>query len=202
MSHRPLKSVHGSRTSPRTDRNTMKLENLAVRPFDKLRAGSEALEGRTAIFFTAAALGLLLALATNSAAAAQGFCLVLDTEQRRATYPVVAGDSLHLIFRHSIYGSEVEEQFQIVPGGFRANKLRYAEMRLVEFYGHESAKKEDGWWIVRNQGREFPTLDLRVSRESSLRITFLDQNIALRSDTVTDGRARLSVSACRGENNG
>jgi hypothetical protein len=180
----------------------MKLKDLAVRPFDKLRAGSEALEGRTAIFFTAAALGLLLTLAQVSAAAAQKVCLTLDTEQQRATYPIVVGDALHLSFRHSIYGSEVEEQFQVAPGGFRANKLRYAELRLVEFYGHESATNEDGWWIVQNPGREFSTIELRASRESSLRITFLDQTISLQSDTALDGRLRLSVSACPGENHG
>ena len=150
----------------------------------------------------AAALGLLLAFALGSAAAAQKVCLTLDTEQQRVTYPIVVGEALHLSFRHSIYGSEVEEQFQVAPGGFRANKLRYAEQRLVEFYGHESATNEDGWWIVHNPGREFPTLDLRASRESSLRITFSDQTISLQNDTATDGRARLSVSACPGENNG
>ncbi|HSF57857.1 MAG TPA: DUF1850 domain-containing protein [Candidatus Binatia bacterium] len=168
----------------------MKFKILAVR--------SETLEGRRAIFFTAAAaaLGLLLVLPLGSPAAAQSVCLTLDTEQQRATYPIVVGDSLHLSFGHSIYGSEVEEQFQITPGGFRANKLRYAELRLVEFYGHESATNEDGWWIVHNPGREFTSLDLRASHESSLRITFLDQTISLRSDTAIDGRARLSVSAC------
>jgi hypothetical protein len=150
----------------------------------------------------ATVLALLFALALGSPAAAQRVCLTLDTEQRRVTYPIVVGDALHLSFRHSIYGSEVEEQFQVAPGGFRANKLRYAEQRLVEFYGHESATNEDGWWIVHNPGREFPSLHLRVSRESSLRITFLDQTISLRSDTAIDGRARLSVSACPGENNG
>ena len=150
----------------------------------------------------AAALGLLLALALGSSAAAQSVCLTLDTEQQRATYPIVVGNALYLSFRHSIYGSLVEEQFQVAPGGFRANKLRYAELRLVEFYGYESATNEDGWWIVHNPGREFPSLDLRASRESSLRITFLDQTISLRSDTAIDGRASLSVSACPGENNG
>jgi hypothetical protein len=150
----------------------------------------------------AATLGLLLALSLSSAVAAQRVCLTLDTEQQRATYPIVVGDALHLSFRHSIYGSEVEEQFQVAPGGLRANKLRYAELRLVEFYGHESATNEDGWWVVHNPGREFPTLDLRVSRESSLRITFLGQTISLRSDAAIDGRLRLSVSACLGENNG
>jgi hypothetical protein len=150
----------------------------------------------------AAALGLLLTLAQGSPAATQIVCLTVDMEQQRVTYPIVVGDALRLSFRHSIYGSQVEEQFQVAPGGFRANKLRYAEQRLVEFYGHESATNEDGWWIVHNPGREFPTLDLRVSREASLRITFLDQTISLRSDTAIDGRARLSVSACPRENNG
>ena len=149
----------------------------------------------------AAALGLL-ALSLGSAAAAQRVCLTLDTEQQRATYPIVVGDALHLSFRHSIYGSQVEEQFQVAPGGFRANKLRYAELRLVEFYGHESATNEDGWWIVHNPGREFPTLDLRVSREAPIRITFTDQKISFGNDTVIDGRVRLSVSACPRESHG
>ena len=151
---------------------------------------------------TAAALGLLLALALGSPAAAQSVCLTLDTEQQRATYTIVVGDAFHLSFRHSIYGSQVEEQFQVAPGGFRANKLRYAELRLVEFYGHESATNEDGWWVVHNPGREFPTLDLRVSRQASIRITFIDQKISFGNDTAIDGRVRLSVSACPGENNG
>jgi hypothetical protein len=150
----------------------------------------------------AAALGLLLALALGSPAAAQGICLTLDTEQQRATYPIVVGDALLLSFRHSIYGSEVKEQFQVAPSGFRANKLLYAELRLVEFYGHESATNENGWWVVHNPGREFPSLDLRASREASIRITFSDQTISLQNDTALDGRLRLSVNACPGENHG
>jgi hypothetical protein len=150
----------------------------------------------------AAALGLLLSFALGSSAAAQRACLTLDTERQRATYPIVVGDALYLSFRHSIYGSEVEEQFQVAPSGFRANKLRFAELRLVEFYGHESATNEDGWWVVQNPGREFATLDLRASHDSSLRIDFLDQTISLRSETVIDGRARLTVSACPRESHG
>ena len=150
----------------------------------------------------AAALALLLAIDPGSVAVAERVCLTLDTEQQRVTYPIVVGDSLHLSFHHSIYGSEVEEHFQIAPRGFRTNKLRYAELRLVEFYGHESATNEDGWWIVHNSGREFPTLDLRVSRDSSLRITFLDRTISFRRDRAMDGRARLSVSACSEGYNG
>jgi hypothetical protein len=182
----------------------MRLKSLAARPFDKHRAGSRALEGRTAIFFTAAAtaLGVLLMLALDGVTAARRVCLTLDTERQRTIYPILVGDALYLSFRHSIYGSEVEEQFQVAPRSFQSNKLRYAELRLVEFYGHESATNENGWWIVHNEGREFPTLDLRVSRESALRITFLDQTIALRSGTATDGRVRLSVNDCTSENHG
>jgi len=149
-----------------------------------------------------AAFGLLLAFALGSPAAVQSVCLTLDMDQQVVTYPIAFGDNLHLSFRHSIYGSQVEEQFVIAPKGFRAFKLRYADLRLVEFYGHESATNENGWWIVHNPGREFPSLDLRVSREASIRITFLDQTISLRSDTAIEGRARLSVSACPRENNG
>jgi hypothetical protein len=143
-----------------------------------------------------AALGLLLALALDSPAAAQSICLTLDVDQQVVVHPIVVGDALHLSFRHSIYGSQVEEQFQVAPGGFRAIKLRYAELRLVEFYGHESATNEGGWWVVNNPSREFPSLDLRVSREASIRITFLDQTISLQNNTAIDGRARLSVSPC------
>lgn len=150
----------------------------------------------------AAALGLLLALALGSPAAAQVVCLTLDTEEQVVTYSIVVGDALHLSFRHSIYDSQVKEQFVVTPKGFRAIKLRYAELRLVEFYGHESATNEGGWWVVHNPGREFPSLDLRVSREASIRITFLDQTIFLQNDTAIDGRARLSVSACPRESHG
>ena len=150
----------------------------------------------------AAALALLLAIAPGGVAVAERVCLTLDTEQQRATYPIVVGDSLHLSFRHSIYGSEVEEHFQIVPRGFRADKLRYDELRLVEFYGHESATNEDGWWIVHGSGHEFPTLDLRVSREASIDIIFTGQTLSIRDNTAIGGRARLSVSACPRESHG
>jgi hypothetical protein len=44
------KSVHGSRASPRTDEAYEKFEYLAVRPFDRLRASSEHVEGQRLIF--------------------------------------------------------------------------------------------------------------------------------------------------------
>jgi len=150
----------------------------------------------------AGALGLLITLALGSPAPAQSVCLILDTEQRRATYPIVVGDALHLRFRHSIYGSHVEEHFHVARGGFQASKLRYAELRLVEFYGYESATHQDGWWVVHNPGRAFLTLDFRVSHEASIDIIFPGQTLSLRSDTAIAGRARLSVSACPRESHG
>jgi hypothetical protein len=150
----------------------------------------------------ASVLALLFALAIGSPAGAKSVCLTKHAEQQVVTYPMAAGSTLHLSFRHSIYGSDVEEQFQVTPGGFRAIKLRYAEPRLVEFYGHESATTEDGWWVVHNPGRVFPSLDLRVSREASIRINFLDQNISLTNDIAIDGRVRLSVRACPRDSNG
>jgi hypothetical protein len=150
----------------------------------------------------ASILALLSALALGSTAAAKSICLTKHAEQQAITYPIAVGSNLHLSFRHSIYGSQVEEQFQVTPGGFRAIKLRYAELRLVEFYGHESATKEGGWWVVYNPGRDFPSLDLRVSREASIHITFLDQTISVQNDSPTDGRVSLWVSACPRDSNG
>src|SRR5262245_9396666 len=150
----------------------------------------------------AAPLARLLLIAPARLVAAEGVGFPLDRNKRRATYRSVVGDYLHLSFRHSIYGSEVEEHFQIVPRGFRASKLRYAELRLVEFYGHESATNEDGWWIVHRSSLEFPTFDLRVSREASIDIIFTGQTLSLRNDSAIGGRARLSVSACPRESHG
>jgi hypothetical protein len=147
-------------------------------------------------------LGLLLAPHSGQSGCSSAGLSDLGHGTTEVTYPIVVGDALHLSFRHSIYGSQVEEQFQVAPGGFRANKLRYAELRLVEFYGYESATNEDGWWVVHNPGREFPTLDLRASRAASIDIIFTGQTLSLRNDTAIEGRARLSVSACPGENNG
>jgi hypothetical protein len=150
----------------------------------------------------ASVLALLSALAPHSPVGAKTVCLTTHADQQAVTYPIAVGSNLYLSFRHSIYGSDVEEQFQVTPGGFRAIKLRYAEPRLVEFYGHESATNENGWWVVHNPGREFASLDLRVSREASIRITFLDQNISLPNDIAIDGRVRLSVHACPRDSNG
>ena len=62
---------------------------------------------------------------------------------------------------------EVQEQFRITPTGFQTEKLRYAELRLAEFYGHDAAKFEQGWWTVNNSGSELPPA--RYSRESGIR---------------------------------
>ena len=64
-------------------------------------------------------------------------------------YPVAAGDLLKIAFTHSIYGSQVEERFQINAASFASVDVRYSEPRLVEFYGFESATRAGDWWVTR-----------------------------------------------------
>ncbi len=134
------------------------------------------------LLFTALAPGLV---------EAKAFCLVSRMADKTESHPVAVGDALTLTFLHSIYGSPVEERFRIDPEGLKTSELRYAELRLVEFYGHESAKLKEGWWVVKNPGRALQSLSLSASRESFIDITFRDQMIRLHG-----GEARLSLTAC------
>lgn len=141
-------------------------------------------------------IALLLAVLLVAPAKARMLCLALDRDHGVNFYPAVAGDKLHLTFRHSIYGSLVEEQLHIGPSGFQTVKLRYSELRLAEFYGHDSAIREGGWWVVDNPGRNLQSLDLRVSHESSIRIAFGGHVISLGDAEAVGCHARLWVSAC------
>ncbi len=106
-------------------------------------------------------------------------CLTVDAGERKATFEVAVGDKLALAFTHSIYGTQVEAHFRIGARAFQPVQLRYAEQRLVEFYGHESARREDGWWVVEERGAELAALDLRASPDASMRVDFRDQQIFL-----------------------
>ena len=138
----------------------------------------------------------LIATLPVTFAGAETLCLRVDGEERTATFAVAVGDRVALAFTHSIYGSEVEERLRIGAGGFQPLELRYAEQRLVEFYGHESARRENGWWVVDSSGAELAALDLRASQDASMRVAFRDQQISFA------GHARLSVSACPEEKHG
>ena len=137
-----------------------------------------------------------------TAAAAQPICLNVQTKSGSAHYAIAAGDELYLTFPHSIYGSQVEEHFRATSEGFQLTELRYAEPRLIEFYGHESAVKEDGWWVVRRRGPLLAILDLRVSPGSWIGVIFGTEKLTVNHDSASDGRARLALSACRRSNHG
>jgi hypothetical protein len=142
------------------------------------------------------AAGPLLIALLSSAANAQTLCVTLQAGDKTATYAVSSGDKLSIAFSHSIYGSRVEEQFRIGATGFKSTQVRYSELRLAEFYGHESAKNENGWWVADNPGRHFPSLDLRVSQQSFMRIAVGDRVISLGDKNTFGDHARVSVSAC------
>jgi hypothetical protein len=144
---------------------------------------------------------LLLAFFLSPRADAQAVCLKIQAEHKSESFRVTPGETLSISFKHSVYGSTVEERFLIGRSDLRANQLRYAELRLVEFYGHEAATHEAGWWVVRNPGSSIRTLDLRVSPASSMRIAFGNRAMTL-GNNAQGHRARLSVSSCARGNDG
>lgn len=141
-----------------------------------------------------AGLGLTVFLAAPGGA--ETLCLTLSESGGQIIYPVAVGDKVTLTFAHSIYGAQIEEQFRVGRRGFESVKLRYGELRLVEFYGHENAKRENGWWVIDNPGREIPALDLRLSQAATMTITVGARAIMLRHSAVSDGHARLTAGAC------
>jgi hypothetical protein len=135
-------------------------------------------------------------------ARAQPVCLNVQTTGASTHHPIALGDELYLNFPHSIYGSRVEEHFSVTSKGFQLLELRYAEPRLVEFYGHEWAASEDGWWVVRKGGPVLTILDLHVSPDSWIVVIFGAEKLTLKPDLLSDGRARLALSACPRSNHG
>lgn len=143
-----------------------------------------------------AALILKVVLLANPAAAELS-CLKIERPLKQAiTIPASVGEELRLSFRHSIYGSQVEEQFRITEDGLETTELRYSEARLVEFYGYEGARLEAGWWIVEGKHQIIPFLDLRVSPESLLQISFGSEPISLSPMVDPGGLVRLTVIPC------
>ena len=136
-----------------------------------------------------------------TAARALPVCLNVQTKSGSAHHPIALGEKLSLVFPHSIYGSQVEEHFRATSEGFQLFELRYAEPRLVEFYGHEWAANEDGRWVVRKRGPLLAILELRVSPGSWINVIFGTEKLTVKHDSLTDGRARLALSACPHSNN-
>ena len=139
---------------------------------------------------TASAALLLLALPGTSGSAA-ALCVTVQRAAETPSYPVAAGDLLRIAFTHSIYGTQVEERFQVNAESFESVDIRYSERRLVEFYGYESATLDGGWWVAQPAKRRYRTLALRASRDSTIRISLRNHTFWL-----AGGAARVSLGLC------
>jgi hypothetical protein len=130
-------------------------------------------------------------------ASAVPLCLCLEADGRRvATIPVTPASELRVSFSHSIYGSTVEEVFTAHAGSLQTERILYSEQRLAEFYGHESARYQNGAWVVIPDRRSFDALDLRVSSASSMSLSF-DSKVIILAEVVEAGAAvRVTVVRC------
>ncbi|MBI4737526.1 MAG: DUF1850 domain-containing protein [candidate division NC10 bacterium] len=124
-------------------------------------------------------------------------CLTLEAEGGPvASTRVEDGDEVRLRFLHSLWGSPVEEDFRITGEGLELVRLRYAERRLVEFYGHEAARRDGDWWVVEGDRRHFRALTLRANRESRMQLSVGAEKIPLWTLAASAGPIRLTVIAC------
>lgn len=139
----------------------------------------------------------MLTVALHVPASAETVCVRAEVASEAvAILPTAVGKELRVAFGHSIYGSRVEERFRVIANGLKPVGSRYAEERLVEFYGHEAARREAGWWVVRGEQRDISTLHLRVSPESAMRLSLGARTILL-TEIVDPGEVlRISVGPC------
>jgi hypothetical protein len=140
---------------------------------------------------TAIVAPLLLALAAKSSGELETVCVTITTPALTRAYPAHAGEMLRIGFNHSIYGSRIEETFQIAGRRFEPVVIHYSEPRLVDFYGYESATRAADWWVVRPARRSLESLTLAASRDAYLYIAFGPHTLSL-----TDGVARIEPSSC------
>jgi hypothetical protein len=145
----------------------------------------------TKLFFLTGSAGLLLLVLGGAQGNAEALCVTVHTAPERSSYPVVTGDLLRVAFTHSIYGSHVEERFQVNAESFEPVDVRYSERRLVEFYGYESATRDGDWWVASPAKRQYQTLALRASQDSAIRISFHN-----RTFSFSDGAAHVSLGPC------
>lgn len=124
-------------------------------------------------------------------------CLNVKAGDRQvASLPVTLGSKLSLRFVNSVYGSSVEEIFRLTDEGLQSSRVLYAEARLVEFYGYETASYENGFWVVTPVSRRFNPLHLRVSSDSAVEIALDGGVIPLPEAAAAGASARLSVASC------
>ncbi|MGZ8479747.1 MAG: hypothetical protein ACXW6K_17290 [Candidatus Binatia bacterium] len=112
------------------------------------------------------------------------------------------GGAMRLSFRHSIYGSQVEEVFSLRRDGFQLTQLRYSEARLVDFYGYENADLENGAWVVNPPPVLLPSLNLNISADATMALYF-DRRYDSKPLTIRPtGALRLTVASCKSSAHG
>ncbi|MGH7818032.1 MAG: hypothetical protein ACREOR_11635 [Candidatus Binatia bacterium] len=143
-------------------------------------------------------LGALLGLLFPARGGAQPHCVELTNAIGvRRNLPAALGSALRLSFRHSIFGSQVEEVFALRREGFQLTQLRYGEARLVDFYGHEQARLENGVWIVTPTPTLLPSLNLHLSADAVMSLR-LDRSADAKQLVIQPGDAlRVTVAACK-----
>ena len=141
---------------------------------------------------------LLGALLMPAYGIAPPFCVRLsDSSGISREVAINLGDTLRLKFRHSIYGSQVEEIFALRPGGFELTQLRYSEARLVDFYGYESAAKQNGLWVVTPAPTLIPALNVNLSSDAAMAVHIDRQSNSNPLTIQPTGALRLTVASCQ-----
>jgi hypothetical protein len=142
-------------------------------------------------------LGALLVWFFPAGGGAQSMCVQLKTDTgAQRSVPINLGSPLRLSFRHSIYGSQIEEVFVLRRDGFELVQLRYGEARLVDFYGYENAEHENALWVVTPTPTLLPSLNLILSADASMSLHF-DRHANFKQLVIQPGSAlRLTVVSC------
>ena len=109
---------------------------------------------------------------------------------------------MRLSFRHSIYGSQVEELFALRRDGFLLTQIRYGEARLVDFYGYENAELENGAWVVNPPPVLLPSLSLNTSADGAMSLQFDRHGHTKPLAIQTTGALRLTLASCRNNPHG
>ena len=134
---------------------------------------------------------------------AQSSCVQLISDSgMEQSVPVRLGGTLRLSFRHSIYGSRVEEVFALRRDGLELIQLRYGEARLVEFYGHENGQFEDGLWVVTPKPTLLPSLNLILSADASMSLHFARHADSKQLVFQPGSALRLTVATCENGTHG
>lgn len=133
----------------------------------------------------------------------QSMCVeLLSDTGAQPSVPIDLGNTLRLSFRHSIYGSHVEELFALRREGFQLTQLRYSEARLVDFYGYEYAKQENGAWVVNPPPVLLPSLSLNTSADAAMTLHLDRHGDAQPLAIQPTGALRLTVASCRNSADG